>query len=59
MRNLAKICSFKSPHAKAPRSNSTGDSAHPLDTIISQFNAGDKEGIDRGIRWLTLVTHSG
>lgn len=39
--------------------SSSADVANPIDIIMSQFDAGDTQSIDRGMRWLTLVTHSG
>ena len=60
MRHLAKMCSTRPVFSKSPGSSSPPESsAHPLDIIVSQFDAGDKEGIERGMRWLTLVVHSG
>lgn len=59
IRHLVKLCSSRSSSKPPGLQNSAGESAHPLDIIISQFDAGDKESIDHGMRWLTLVTHSG
>lgn len=57
MRHLAKLCSTRVPLTKS--ASSVADVANPIDIIMSQFDAGDALCIDRGMRWLTLVTHSG
>ncbi|KAL7315393.1 hypothetical protein PS15m_004620 [Mucor circinelloides] len=57
MRHLAKLCSTRLPLTKT--ASSVADVANPIDIIMSQFGAGDTQSIDRGMRWLTLVTHSG
>lgn len=54
IRQLAKLCSSRSSSSKMP----TLESNHAIDIIVSQFETGDKLSIDRGMRWLTLVTHS-
>lgn len=57
MRHLAKLCSTRVPLTKS--ASSVADVANPIDIIMSQFDAGDTHSIDRGMRWLTLVTRSG
>jgi len=57
MRHLAKLCSTRLPLTKT--ASSVADVANPIDIIMSQFGAGDTQSIDRGMRWLALVTHSG
>jgi hypothetical protein len=61
IRHLAKLCSTRHPLSKMSGSlpSSSADVANPIDIIMSQFDAGDTQSIDRGMRWLTLVTHSG
>lgn len=59
IRHLVKLCSSRSSSKPIGLQNSVGESTHPIEMIIAQFNTGDKESIDRGMRWLTLVTHSG
>lgn len=54
-----KLCSTRSSSKPPGLQISTSESRHPLEIIISQFDAGDKENIDRGMRWLSLVIHSG
>lgn len=54
IRQLAKLCSNRTSSLKAPITERN----HPIDIIVSQFESGDKVSIDRGMRWLTLVTHS-
>jgi hypothetical protein len=55
IRQLAKLCSNRTSSLKTP----TAENSHPVNIIVSQFEAGDKASIERGMRWLTLVTHSG
>ncbi|KAK4518369.1 uncharacterized protein ATC70_001722 [Mucor velutinosus] len=57
MRHLAKLCSTRVPLTKS--ASSVAIVANPIDIIMAQFDAGDTHSIDRGMRWLTLVTHSG
>lgn len=57
MRHLAKLCSTRLPLTKT--ASSVADVANPIDIIMSQFGAGDTQSIDRGMRWLALVTHFG
>lgn len=60
IRQLAKMCSTRPTISKVPGSSSPPEaSTHPLDIITSQFSAGNKDSMARGMRWLALVVHSG
>ena len=58
LRNLVKLCSTKSTHGRIP-SNMSSSSVNPIDLVVSQFQNKDEHVIDRGMRWLTLMTYSG
>ncbi|KAI8993719.1 hypothetical protein BDB01DRAFT_716190 [Pilobolus umbonatus] len=58
LRHLAKLCASKSPQSKAVNLTHS-ELAQPMDIITSQFSTGEKASLDRGFRWLTLVTHAG
>ncbi|KAI7905964.1 uncharacterized protein BX663DRAFT_247120 [Cokeromyces recurvatus] len=60
IRHLVKLCSSRAPISKIPgKPTSHLDSANPIDIIMAQFSAGDTQSIERGMRWLTLIIHSG
>ncbi|KAI8967150.1 hypothetical protein BDF20DRAFT_908514 [Mycotypha africana] len=61
IRSLAKFCAYKALIQKvSPKSNSSlADVANPIDIIMVQFEKSDSLSIVRGIRWLSLLTHSG
>ncbi|KAI8378600.1 hypothetical protein BD560DRAFT_453435 [Blakeslea trispora] len=58
LRNLVKLCSTKSPNARII-GKSSSSSVSPIDLVVSQFQTKDKDSIDRGMRWLTLMAYSG
>ncbi|KAI8368648.1 hypothetical protein EDC96DRAFT_133631 [Choanephora cucurbitarum] len=58
LRNLVKLCSTKPTHGRIP-TNMSSSSVNPIDLVVSQFQNKDKHVIDRGMRWLTLMTYSG
>ncbi|KAI9478247.1 MAG: hypothetical protein EXX96DRAFT_241867 [Benjaminiella poitrasii] len=60
IRHLVKLCSSRTPMSKIPGNPASSlESTNPIDIIMAQFDMGDTHCIERGMRWLTLIIHSG